>query len=156
MGQVIAITPTLNAAESIIFAMINEAAENGWSCPVNIDLEMEAGFSSCSMGSKYVRGLERKGYVVVERSQKARRVKITATGKWTTWPTWHKAGATRMDRGAHDDSFLVGALLKLGLNEPNALVRIATLQDLNKLSKDLERITTLVARRIGGIVRGEG
>ena len=154
MGQVIAITPNLNVAESIIFAMINEAAENGWSCPVNIDLEMEAGFSSCSMGSKYVRGLERKGYVVVERSQKARRVKITATGKWTTWPTWHKAGATRMDRGAHDDSFLVGALVALGITVSDAEAKVGNLQDLNKLSKQLERCVELTARRISGVLTG--
>lgn len=146
----------LSQAEVKIYQMVNTAAEQGEPCPVNIDLEDAAGFSSCSMGSKIIARLEAKGHVLVERSQKARRVQIIATGKWTAWPDWHKSEATRMDRGAHDDSFLLGALVRLGIPRDMALMKVATLQELNRLSKDLERIQTLAGRRIGGIVRGEG
>ena len=146
----------LSRSEAIAYEMINQAAEQCEPCPVNIDLEIAADFSSCSMGSKMVRLLEAKGHVVVERSQKARRVQITATGKWTAWPAWHKAGVERMDRGAHDDSFLVKALVALGVPQNVALSKVGTLQDLNRLAKDLDRASTLVGRRISGAVRGEG
>lgn len=152
---IVVLIPAMTKAETVVLAMIEEAAENQWPCPVNIDLEVAAGFSSCSMGSKIVRLLERKGLVIVERSQKARRVQVIASGKWTAWPSWHKAGVVRMDRGAHDDSFLIAALVALGVPQDAVIAKVGTLQDMNRLAKDLERCVTLAGRRISGMVRGE-
>jgi predicted transcriptional regulator len=145
----------LGREQAQIYAMLNAAAERGEPCPVNVDLEMAVGFSSCSMASKIIGQLEAKGHIVVERSQKARRVMITATGKWTPWPAWHKAEVRRMDRGSHDDSFLIAALVEFGLERETVVQKVATLQDLNRLAKALTRCTTLVERRIGGMIRGE-
>lgn len=144
----------LSHEESMVYRMIYEAAELGDPCPVNIDLEEAAQYSSCSMGSKVVRKLESKGYLVVERSQKARRCQITATGKWTAWPAWHRAKPTRIDRGAHDDSFLIAALVELGLKPEDASARVKSLAACNRLSKDLDRVRELVGRRVTGFLVG--
>jgi len=42
----------LGAAERIAYRLINHAAETGRPCPVNIDIEVAAGFNSSSMGPK--------------------------------------------------------------------------------------------------------
>jgi hypothetical protein len=73
----------LSPAEQVIYQMIYEAAEIGDVCPINIDLEMAAGFNSCSMGSAVVKRLESKGLIKVDRFQKFREVEIVATGKRT-------------------------------------------------------------------------
>lgn len=80
--------PTLNAgdlapAERIALGLINHAAEHGRPCPVNIDLEVAAGFNSSSMGAKLVRKLEHRGLIRVSRYQRFRLVEIVATGKTT-------------------------------------------------------------------------
>jgi len=70
-------------AERIAYHLINQAAENGQPCPVNIDLEVAAGFNSSSMGPKLVRKLESRGLIRVSRFQRFRLVEIIATGKQT-------------------------------------------------------------------------
>jgi hypothetical protein len=73
----------LGAAERIAYRLINHAAEHGQPCPVNIDLEVAAGFNSSSMGPKLVRQLEGRGLIRVSRFQRFRLVEIVATGKQT-------------------------------------------------------------------------
>jgi hypothetical protein len=74
---------TLALAERIAYRLINHAAETGQPCPVNIDLEVAAGFNSSSMGPKLVRKLESRGLIKVSRFQRFRLVEIVATGKQT-------------------------------------------------------------------------
>jgi hypothetical protein len=74
----------LSPAEQTTYRMLYAAAECGMPCPDNIGIEVANNFSSCSMGSKMIRRLEEKGLVRVERyHQRARRVLIIATDKWT-------------------------------------------------------------------------
>jgi hypothetical protein len=140
----------LTQAETIVYQMVYEAAEQGQPCPLNLDLEDAAGYESTSMGAKTIARLEAKGYLVVERSQKARRAQVTATGKWTAWPEWHRSGAPRVDRGSHDPTALLRALSV----EVDGL-DVDTLSGLNALERLLDRARELVARRkIGVLTRG--
>jgi len=80
----------LGMAERIAYRLINHAAENDQPCPVNIDLEVAAGFNSSSMGPKLVRKLESRGLIRVSRFQRFRLVEIVATGKQTArHPSMH-------------------------------------------------------------------
>lgn len=80
----------LDAAERIAYRLINHAAEHGRPCPVNIDIEVAAGFNSSSMGPKLVRKLESRGLIRVSRFQRFRLVEIVATGKRTArHPSMH-------------------------------------------------------------------
>jgi len=80
----------LGPAERIAYRLINHAAETDLPCPVNIDLEVAAGFNSTSMGPKLVRKLERRGLIRVSRYQRFRLVEIVATGKQTArHPSMH-------------------------------------------------------------------
>lgn len=145
---------TLSPAEATVYGMICEAAAAGQPCPVNIDLEIAAGFNSTSMGSKTVQRLEAKGLIVVERLQRARRVQVVQTGQWTAWPEWHRAGEMRTDRGGHDTGPLLTALEALGIDRETALGRVQGFKALVKLSKDLEAALRLAERRIGGHLVG--
>jgi hypothetical protein len=80
----------LGTAERITYQLINHAAETGRPCPVNIDIEVAAGFNSSSMGPKLVRKLESRGLIRVSRFQRFRLVEIVATGKQTArHPSMH-------------------------------------------------------------------
>ena len=90
----------LAPAEQIAYRLINHAAEHGQPCPVNIDLEVAAGFNSTSMGPKLVRKLESRGLIRVSRFQRFRLVEIVATGKQTArHPSMH-ADRPLVRRGA--------------------------------------------------------
>lgn len=90
----------LAPAERIAYQLINHAAEHGHPCPVNIDLEVAAGFNSTSMGPKLVRKLEGRGLIRVSRYQRFRLVEIVATGKQTArHPSMH-ADRPLVRRGA--------------------------------------------------------
>jgi hypothetical protein len=90
----------LGAAERIAYRLINHAAETGRPCPVNIDIEVAAGFNSSSMGPKLVRKLENRGLIKVSRFQRFRLVEIVATGKQTArHPSMH-ADRPLVRRGA--------------------------------------------------------
>lgn len=90
----------LRPAERIAYRLIHHAAERGYPCPVNIDLEVAAGFNSSSMGPKLVRMLERRGLIRVSRFQRFRLVEIVATGKTTArHPSMH-ADRPLVRRGA--------------------------------------------------------
>lgn len=95
---------TLAPAEQIAYRLINHAAEHGQPCPVNIDLEVAAGFNSSSMGPKLVRKLESRGLIRVSRFQRFRLVEIVATGKQTArHPSMH-ADRPLVRRGARSAS----------------------------------------------------
>lgn len=90
----------LAPAERIALGLINHAAEHGHPCPVNIDLEVAAGFNSSSMGPKLVRNLERRGLIRVSRFQRFRLVEIVATGKTTARHPSMRADQPLVRRGA--------------------------------------------------------
>ena len=94
----------LGAAERIAYRLINHAAENGQPCPVNIDIEVAAGFNSSSMGPKLVRKLESRGLIRVSRFQRFRLVEIVATGKQTARPPSMQADRPLVRRGARSAS----------------------------------------------------
>jgi hypothetical protein len=138
----------LTQDEVVIYRMVCVAAQAGLPCPVNLDFEDAVGFNSTSMGPKLLARLERKGLVVVQRSQKARRVMVVETGRWTAWPVWHKAGAIRVDRDRQGDDPLVAALVRLGVAAGLARKRSSGFRHLNSLSVDLEACVVLAGRRI--------
>ena len=90
----------LRPAERIAYRLIHHAAERGYPCPVNIDLEVAAGFNSSSMGPKLVRMLERRGLIRVSRFQRFRLVEIVATGKQTARHPSMRADRPLVRRGA--------------------------------------------------------
>ncbi len=90
----------LAPAERIAYRLINHAAETGQPCPVNIDLEVAAGFNSSSMGPKLVRKLEGRGLIRVSRFQRFRLVEIVATGKCTARSPSMRADRPLVRRGA--------------------------------------------------------
>lgn len=90
----------LAPAERIAYRLINHAAEEGLPCPVNIDLEVAAGFNSTSMGPKLVRKLENRGLIRVSRYQRFRMVEIVATGKQTARHPSMRADRPLVRRGA--------------------------------------------------------
>jgi len=111
---------------SIIFAMIENAAERGEPCPTNAVLATAIGASSMSGPVKFVNQLIEDGAIRVERSQRARVVTIVATGKTTALPQdkhlvkQHRSAAVRRDQLA--ELVAEGALLKdaarvMGLSE---------------------------------------
>lgn len=144
----------LSPEETTVYQMLYEAAEAGATCPVNIEIEVETGLSSSSMGPKLVSRLEQKGWVKVERAQKARRVQIMSTGKWTAWPAWHRTGAGRVDRGAHDPSPLIRALDEIGYPTDGLAERLTTLAALSRFGDQLARALALVERRKAGVLTG--
>lgn len=90
----------LRPAERIAYRLIHHAAERGYPCPVNIDLEVATGFNSSSMGAKLVRMLERRGLIRVSRFQRFRLVEIVATGKQTARHPSMRADRPLVRRGA--------------------------------------------------------
>lgn len=94
----------LGEAERIAYRMINHAAETGLPCPVNIDLEVAAGFNSSSMGPKLVRKLENRGLIRVSRFQRFRMVEIVATGKKTARHPSMRCDQPLVRRGARTSS----------------------------------------------------
>lgn len=94
-----AILAALPRSEEVIYRALVEAAERGERCPLNIDLEMLAGYSSCSMGTAVLQRLEKRGLIVVRRFQRFREVQITATGKWTTRPASQVSHVAHVPRG---------------------------------------------------------
>jgi hypothetical protein len=90
----------LAPAERIAYRLINHAAEFGEPCPVNIDIEVAAGFNSTSMGPKLVRKLESRGLIRVSRFQRFRLVEIVATGKQTARHPSMRADRPLVRRGA--------------------------------------------------------
>ena len=90
----------LEPAERIAYRLINHAAEFGEPCPVNIDIEVAAGFNSTSMGPKLVRKLESRGLIRVSRFQRFRLVEIVATGKQTARHPSMRADRPLVRRGA--------------------------------------------------------
>jgi len=75
--------PELTAWEMIVYDAIYNAAEAGEVCPNWLDLNELMGAESSSTSPKYVRRLEEKGLIIVNRYQRFREVQIVATGKWT-------------------------------------------------------------------------
>ncbi|WP_420382046.1 hypothetical protein [Novosphingobium sp.] len=94
----------LGVAERIAYRLINHAAETGRPCPVNIDIEVAAGFNSSSMGPKLVRKLEKRGLIRVSRFQRFRLVEIVATGKQTARHPSMQADRPLVRRGARSAS----------------------------------------------------
>lgn len=74
----------LTAQEILAFQLIRDAARKGERCPTNIELEIETGYESCSMGPKLVARLAQKGMItVLMRGQRFRQVQICSTGECT-------------------------------------------------------------------------
>ncbi|MFC4256293.1 hypothetical protein GRI97_10805 [Altererythrobacter xixiisoli] len=94
-----AILAPLPRSEEVIYRALVEAAERGERCPLNIDLEMLAGYNSCSMGAAVLRRLERRGLIVVRRFQRFREVQITANGQWTTRPESQRSQIAHVPKG---------------------------------------------------------
>lgn len=69
--------------ESVVFNMLNQAAERGDPCPSNDLICVALDASSPSRGSEVLHRLERKGLIKVERGTMSRVVTIVATGKRT-------------------------------------------------------------------------
>jgi len=89
----------LSPAEQVIYQMVYEAAELGLPCPVNIDLEVAAGFNSTSMGPKTIARLKAKGLIDVQIfSNRYRRVQVIATGKWTAFDPRQKSFGAHVPR----------------------------------------------------------
>lgn len=105
MGGFDAINRTaLSPQEQICLAMLSAAAEANEPCPVNIDIEVELGYESCSMGALTISRLERRGLIVVKRYQRFREVQIVETGKWTArHPSMH-TDRPHVPRGARSRS----------------------------------------------------
>lgn len=80
------IQPALSAREALILAALEQAAERGLPCPDHADLNALIACTSTSTSPTIVRRLEEKGYIVVERFQRSRQVRIVATGKMTQEP----------------------------------------------------------------------
>ena len=102
-------TRELTHAERQVLNAIQTAAEKGEQCPLNLDLEMLTGYNSASMGPKLVARLEEKGFIIVERYQRFRRVMICETGKWTAVSPSQRSLRKHVARGAGSAS---GALAK--------------------------------------------
>ena len=89
----------LTVWEVIAFAALNDAANKGLPCPLNLDLEMLMGANSGSTPSVVVARLEAKGLIRVRRYQRFREVQIVETGKWTArHPSMH-TDAPHVPRG---------------------------------------------------------
>ncbi|WP_062785290.1 hypothetical protein [Novosphingobium capsulatum] len=145
----------LTPAEAICYRMIYDAAEAGEPCPTNIDIEVEIGANSCSMGPKTVARLAAKGLITVERFHRARIVTIVATGKATTCPPDQRTDLPRRDRGTHSDGPLLTALSELGVPEHVADLMLGGLPALGKLDRLLDRAKECVARRRNGYLLGD-
>lgn len=145
----------LTPAESIAYRMIYEAAEAGDCCPMNIDIEIEIGASSSSMGPKTVARLEAKGLIQVQRHHRARIVTITATGKRTAPPPNERTDKPRADRGTHYDGPLITALAELGVPEHVADLMLGGLPQLGALDRLLDRAKECVAKRRNGYLLGD-
>jgi hypothetical protein len=98
----------LSYAEQLVYEALCEAARNREQCPVNIDLEVLADYSSCSMGSVLVKRLEKKGLIVVRRYQRFREVQIVATGEWTARSPSQHVERAHIPRGARSASYPSG------------------------------------------------
>jgi len=145
----------LTPAEAIAYRMIYDAAEAGEPCPMNIDIEIEIGASSSSMGPKTVARLEAKGLIRVARHHRARIVTIAATGKETACPSDQRTDLPRRDRGTHSDGPLLTALAELGVPEQVADLMLGGLPALGKLDRLLDRAKECVARRRNGYLLGD-
>jgi DNA-binding MarR family transcriptional regulator len=146
---------SLTPAEAIAYRMIYDAAEAGEPCPMNIDIEIEIGASSSSMGPKTVARLEAKGLIRVARHHRARIVTIAATGKETACPSDQRTDLPRRDRGTHSDGPLLTALAELGVPEQVADLMLGGLPALGKLDRLLDRAKECVARRRNGYLLGD-
>lgn len=83
--------------ERIVFAALEQAANNNLPCPSNADLAELIGAVSNTGGVNAVAALERKGLIQVQRFAIARVVTIVATGKKTLYsgsnnPHWRLPG----------------------------------------------------------------
>ncbi len=91
----------LTPAEHIVLAELTTAAEQGFVCPLNLDLEMIIGCSSGSTVPKVIARLESKGFIRVRRYQRFREVQITATGQWTARSPSMHVERPHVPRGTH-------------------------------------------------------
>ena len=92
----------LTWSERAVYDAIQEAAEGGLPCPINMDLEALINCSSTSQGAKVVAALEAKGLIIVRRFQRFRRVQIVETGKWTAKPDNQQTTRPHVPRGARN------------------------------------------------------
>lgn len=90
---------TLSANEQTVYDLLADAAANNRVCPLNIDIEVDLGYDSCSMGSWIISRLELKGLIVVSRQQRFRQVMIVATGQWTARSAQMHADRPHIPRG---------------------------------------------------------
>ena len=75
----------LSPREALIYRELEAAAAQGIACPTNAELARRIDAAS-SEASYLIRGLENKGFVRVERFNRARRVTIVETGTATAAP----------------------------------------------------------------------
>lgn len=80
-GQPIDLTP-LSRWERMVLDLIVEAADARRLAPTSEDIE-EVCECSLSTAVDIVRMLEQRGLIMVQRYQRARRIKVLTTGKWT-------------------------------------------------------------------------
>lgn len=114
MAEPIPPAPDLSAKEQFVYDWLNRAAEKGQVCPTNIDIEVELGLDSCSMGSWIFQRLELKGLIVVQRGQRSREVQIVKTGKWTAPSRPTQPTRPHVQRGSSEQQErFVAELLKL-------------------------------------------
>jgi len=86
--------------EQTVLRMIEEAAEMGFPCPSNLDIEMELGCNSTSVAPVVVRRLEEKGLILVTRYQRAREITVTSTGLSTARHPQRQTTRSHVPRGA--------------------------------------------------------
>jgi hypothetical protein len=75
----------LSPREALVYRELEAAATEGILCPTNAALARRIDAAS-SEASYLIRGLENKGFIRVERFNRARRIMIVPTGKATAMP----------------------------------------------------------------------
>lgn len=95
---------SLRPSEQLVYAELCRAAEEGEPCPNNIDLEILAGYDSCSMGALTISRLEQRGLIRVVRYQRYREVMIVETGKWTAKHPAMKTFKPHVPRGTRSQA----------------------------------------------------
>ena len=73
----------LSQRETLVMRLLENAAERGDQCPGNAFIAGAIGAGSISAPPEVIKGLEKKGYISVQRFQRSRVVTICATGKQT-------------------------------------------------------------------------
>ena len=84
----------LSQRETLVMRLLENAAERGDQCPGNAFIAGAIGAGSISAPPEVIKGLEKKGYISVQRFQRSRVVTICATGKQTAAVAMRCIGAS--------------------------------------------------------------